>query len=60
MLTWAGSDTDEFKRQSRDYGLAYEQAGFPVTTFEVSDRNHFDVILDLADPSASLRNEYLR
>lgn len=50
MLTWAGSDTDEFKRQSRDYGQVYEQAGFSVTTFEVSDRNHFDIILDLADP----------
>ena len=50
LLTWAGSDTGEFKRQSHDYGRAWEQAGYPVTAFEVSDRNHFDIILDLADP----------
>ncbi len=50
LLTWAGSDTEEFKRQSRDYGRAWKQAGFAVADFAVSDRNHFDIILDLANP----------
>ncbi len=50
LLTWAGSDTQEFKRQSRAYGRAWERAALPLTAFETPDRNHFDIILDLADP----------
>lgn len=54
LVTWAGLDTDEFKRQSRDYADACRQVGFSVAHFEVSDRNHFDIILDLADPERDL------
>lgn len=59
MLTWAGTDTDEFKRQSRCYGEAWQQAGFPVTAFEISDRNHFDIILDLADPKRAFAKQVI-
>ncbi len=54
LVTWAGSDTGEFKRQSRDYAGAWRRSGFPVSEFEVADRNHFDIILDLADPARDL------
>lgn len=47
----AGQDTDEFKRQSRDYAQACERQGNAVEYLEVSGRNHFNIILDwmLAD-----------
>lgn len=57
LAGWAGSDTDEFKRQSLDYARAWQQSGFPVTTTEIADRNHFDIILDLADPARELTRQ---
>ncbi|MCR9137495.1 MAG: alpha/beta hydrolase [Alphaproteobacteria bacterium] len=57
LVSWAGLDTDEFKRQSRDYARAWQEAGFPVSCFEISDRNHFDIILDLADPGRELTRQ---
>lgn len=54
LVSWAGLDTDEFKRQSRDYADAWAGSGFPVSSVEVSDRNHFDIILDLANPGRDL------
>lgn len=54
LVTWAGLDTEEFKRQSRDYAEACRRSGFSVSSFEVSDRNHFDIILDLVDPERAL------
>ncbi len=54
QVAWAGSDTDEFKRQSRAYADALSGSGHVVSTFEVSDRNHFDIVLDLADPNRPL------
>jgi arylformamidase len=59
VVSWAGSETDEFKRQSRDYAAAWTARGFPCTVFELSDRNHFDVILDLADPDSRMTRETL-
>ena len=54
IVTWGGTETAEFKRQSRDYFSAWRQAGLPGVEFEISDRNHFDIILDLADPDRDL------
>lgn len=54
LVTWGGSETAEFKRQSRDYALALEQHGCEVSAFEVADRNHFDILCDLNDPTRAL------
>lgn len=54
IVSWGGSETAEFKRQSRDYAAAWQAAGFPVEAFEESARNHFDIVLDLADPESRL------
>ena len=54
QVSWAGTDTSEFKRQSRAYAETLSASGQKVTTFEISDRNHFDIILDLADPQRPL------
>lgn len=53
-ITWGGFETDEFKRQSADFAQMLSKNGNPVTEDEVEDRNHFDVITDLADRDRAL------
>ncbi len=59
IVTWGGSETAEFKRQSNAYFTAWRQGGRPAIEFEVSDRNHFDIILDLADPDRDLARKLI-
>ncbi len=59
IVAWGDAETSEFKRQSRDYAAAWAARGFPVNAFEVPGRNHYDVILDLADPSRRLAADSL-
>lgn len=54
VVAWGEIETTEFKRQSRAFGGRLADAGTPVTTLEVPGRNHFDVVLELADPSTPL------
>jgi arylformamidase len=54
IVCWGAVETAEFKRQSRDFAARLERAGTACQVFEVPQRNHFDVILDLADPGALL------
>ncbi|MCT8974735.1 alpha/beta hydrolase [Microbaculum marinisediminis] len=59
LVSWAGSETSEFKRQSREFADAWTARDFPCTAFELSARNHFDLILDLADPDSRMTRETL-
>ncbi len=54
LIVWGGSETDEFKRQSRDYAQMAQEARCNVQAYEVSDRNHFDIVTDLARPDRQL------
>lgn len=54
LVCWGAVETDEFKRQSRDFSNALRAQGAPCESFEVPLRNHFDAILDLTDPSTRL------
>ncbi len=54
VVCWGEVETREFKRQSRDFAALLERSGTPCEAFEVPQRNHFDVILDLADPGTAL------
>ncbi len=54
IVCWGEVETREFKRQSRDFAAQLERAGSRCQAFEVPLRNHFDVILDLADPATLL------
>jgi arylformamidase len=54
IVCWGEVETSEFKRQSRDFAARLDDAGTPCQVFEVPRRNHFDVILDLADPQTQL------
>jgi len=54
IVCWGEVETREFKRQSLDFAARLERAGSACRFFEVPQRNHFDVILDLADPGTVL------
>lgn len=54
LVSWGAVETEEFKRQSRDFAHALAAAGTPCESFEVPRRNHFDVIMDLVDASTGL------
>ncbi len=53
-VCWGGIETAEFKRQGRDFAQRLQQVNTPCKVFEVPQRNHFDVILDLADAATEL------
>ncbi len=50
----AEQDTEEFKRQSRDYAAACSAQGNAVTWHETPQRNHFDIVRDWMDPQSHL------
>lgn len=55
VVCWGEVETAEFKRQSRDFARALAAAGAPQPKrFEVPGRNHFDVILELAQRGTPL------
>ena len=54
IVCWGEHETDEFKRQSRSFADALQQAGSPVATLEVPGHNHFDIVHALANRSTSL------
>ena len=50
----AANDTTEFRRQSRVLAERWEERGAVCTFQECEGRNHYDLVLDLADPSSAL------
>ena len=60
IVCWGEVETAEFKRQGRDFAAQLQAAGSTVQTFEVPARNHFDVILDLADTATPLGRRVTR
>lgn len=59
IFTYGDIETGEFKRQTDEYEANLQDAGIPVTAGEIADRNHFDVILDLADKDTWLSRQVL-
>jgi len=57
ILAYGDNETGEFKRQTDAYESVLQDAGTPVTLSEIADRNHFDVILDLADANSWLSRQ---
>lgn len=53
-IAWGAIETREFKRQSQTFARDLALTGCLVETLEVPQRNHFDVILDLADARTPL------
>lgn len=48
-IIWGENETDEFKRQSRDFASAWnkETSHSPAITQEITERNHFDILYEL-------------
>lgn len=59
VVAWGQHETDEFKRQSRDYLGAWQQAGGRTEALEVPGRNHFDVLMELCDAQTPLARAIL-
>ena len=60
ILAYGDNETDEFKRQTLDYRSRLRSQDVDVVFSEIGDRNHFDVILDLADSDSWLSREVRR
>ncbi|GGX34952.1 esterase [Pigmentiphaga litoralis] len=54
VVCWGEVETREFKRQSQAYADVLAAAGSLTNRFEIPDRNHFDVIIDLTTPGTLL------
>jgi len=52
LIAWAQHDTDEFKRQSRQFAQSLHAATGRVHTLEVAGRTHFDIVHDLTEASS--------
>jgi len=51
IVCWGENETDEFKRQSRDYAQALINAGGECEFFEIPGCNHFDIVHQLENTS---------
>lgn len=54
VVAFAAGEPDGFGRQSRAYHALWQASGSVSSLVEVPDRNHFDVVLDLADDDSAL------
>ena len=54
IVSYGGSETSEFKRQTDAYAAAWRAQGFPCRHIEMSACNHFDIALELCDPASEL------
>ena len=53
-LTWGGNESDEFKRQSRDFAERWRDQGAEVRLLEIPGRNHLTVVEDLGRADSDL------
>lgn len=51
QVYWGGAETDEFKRQSQAFLEKLQSTGAEAIGAEIADRNHFDIVTDLGNPS---------
>lgn len=60
IFAYGDNETAEFKRQTDEYRDKLAGEGWDIEFAQVPDRNHFDVILDLADAESWLAHAVLR
>jgi arylformamidase len=54
FLCWGEHETEWFKDMNHTYADHLRAYEIEVETFEIPNRNHFDVVLDLCDPASPL------
>jgi arylformamidase len=57
IVAWGAIETAAFKAQGAAFAARLREAGVPGSEFEVPGRNHFDVVLDIAEPASALGRE---
>ena len=60
IFAYGDNETAEFKRQTNAYNEQLIASGETTILREVGDRNHFNIILDLADPGSWLSRQVLQ
>ena len=60
LITWGENETDEFKYQSEAFAQNLMDYGILVETCEVIGKNHFDIILDLANKNGILGKKFYK
>lgn len=60
IVTYGGKETDEFKRQSRDFAKALSGAGLAAEMIECSSDNHFTIARTHVDPTSALNKAFLK
>jgi len=60
IIAYGSNETQEFKRQSEEYHQQLLSDGVASQCFEVAQRNHFDIVFDLADPDSSIGKQLTR
>ncbi len=54
VVTWGEIETSEFKRQSNAFANVLQSREIACIRFEIAERNHFDIVHELADSSSQL------
>ncbi|GHF00071.1 alpha/beta hydrolase [Thalassotalea profundi] len=60
IISYGQNETTEFKRQSQELKEKLSLLGYQVCFHEIAERNHFDVILDLANENTWLFTQVLK
>lgn len=60
IMAYGDNETSEFKRQTTAMIHHLTEQNIKVTHAEIAQRNHFDVILDLADPKSWICREIFK
>jgi len=60
IFAYGDNETAEFKRQTNAYNDRLIESGGITTIREIGDRNHFNVIMDLANPDSWLSQQVLQ
>lgn len=54
VFSVGGNETNEFKRQTKDYMTAWQKAGHKASYVDMPAFNHFDIILELGNKNSPL------
>ena len=54
VVAFGEGETDDYKRQCREVAAYWAAHGNAVEVFELKHRNHFDAVLEWADPQSAL------
>lgn len=60
LVAWGEHETDEFKRQSRDYLHAWTARGLTGAAIEAPGANHFNVLMALRQPHTAITQRIFR